>query len=100
MSTAELFGIFNFRPLKARFPFSFSVSHFHDVLFWLNSLLNSHIFHLPLSLSASLCSLSLYGPMAAYVNPHGYVHETLTVYKANNLNLVGRPSTLHSWFPG
>ncbi|XP_057702660.1 protein cereblon isoform X3 [Corythoichthys intestinalis] len=45
-------------------------------------------------------SLSLYGPMAAYVNPHGYVHETLTVYKAQNLNLVGRPSTLHSWFPG
>ncbi|XP_075997024.1 protein cereblon [Genypterus blacodes] len=45
-------------------------------------------------------SLSLYGPMAAYVNPHGYIHETLTVYKANNLNLVGRPSTLHSWFPG
>ncbi|XP_041747272.1 protein cereblon isoform X1 [Coregonus clupeaformis] len=45
-------------------------------------------------------SLSLYGPMAAYVNPHGYVHETLTVYKASNLNLVGRPSMLHSWFPG
>uniref|UniRef100_W5MZ09 Protein cereblon n=1 Tax=Lepisosteus oculatus TaxID=7918 RepID=W5MZ09_LEPOC len=45
-------------------------------------------------------SLSLCGPMAAYVNPHGYVHETLTVYKANNLNLTGRPSTLHSWFPG
>ncbi|XP_064154783.1 protein cereblon [Anguilla rostrata] len=45
-------------------------------------------------------SLSLYGPMAAYVNPHGYVHETLTVYRASSLNLVGRPSTLHSWFPG
>uniref|UniRef100_A0AAY4A1A5 Protein cereblon n=1 Tax=Denticeps clupeoides TaxID=299321 RepID=A0AAY4A1A5_9TELE len=45
-------------------------------------------------------SLSLYGPMAAYVNPHGYVHETLTVYKASNLTLIGRPSTLHSWFPG
>ncbi|MGH0158779.1 UNVERIFIED_CONTAM: hypothetical protein FKN15_045154 [Acipenser sinensis] len=45
-------------------------------------------------------SLSLYGPMAAYVNPHGYVHETLTVYKANSLNLIGRPSTQHSWFPG
>lgn len=38
--------------------------------------------------------------MAAYVNPHGYVHETLTVYKASNLNLIGRPSTEHSWFPG
>ncbi|KAJ8258615.1 hypothetical protein COCON_G00176270 [Conger conger] len=45
-------------------------------------------------------SLSLYGPMAAYVNPHGYVHETLTVYKASNLNLTGRQSTMHSWFPG
>ncbi|CAL9704486.1 unnamed protein product [Knipowitschia caucasica] len=45
-------------------------------------------------------SLSLCGPMAAYVNPHGYVHETLTVYKTNNLSLVGRASTLHSWFPG
>lgn len=45
-------------------------------------------------------SLSLCGPMAAYVNPHGYVHETLTVYKASNLNLMGRPSTQHSWFPG
>lgn len=99
MSTAELFGIFNFRPLKARFPFSFSVSHFHDVLFWLQQFTEFTHFP-PASLSASLCSLSLYGPMAAYVNPHGYVHETLTVYKANNLNLVGRPSTLHSWFPG
>lgn len=49
---------------------------------------------------SSVFSLSLYGPMAAYVNPHGYVHETLTVFKANNLNLIGRPSTLHSWFPG
>lgn len=46
------------------------------------------------------CSLSLCGPMAAYVNPHGYIHETLTVYKACNLNLSGRPSTEHSWFPG
>lgn len=54
----------------------------------------------PTWLCVSSFSLSLYGPMAAYVNPHGYVHETLTVYKANNLNLVGRPSTLHSWFPG
>ncbi|XP_012587550.1 PREDICTED: protein cereblon [Condylura cristata] len=45
-------------------------------------------------------SLSLCGPMAAYVNPHGYVHEALTVYKACNLTLAGRPSTQHSWFPG
>uniref|UniRef100_A0A8D2PWR6 Cereblon n=1 Tax=Zosterops lateralis melanops TaxID=1220523 RepID=A0A8D2PWR6_ZOSLA len=36
----------------------------------------------------------------SYVNPHGYIHETLTVYKASNLSLSGRPSTEHSWFPG
>ncbi|ESO12237.1 hypothetical protein HELRODRAFT_63317 [Helobdella robusta] len=35
-----------------------------------------------------------------YVNPGGHVHETLTVYHANNLSTVGRPSTESSWFPG
>ncbi|XP_054752351.2 protein cereblon-like isoform X1 [Lytechinus pictus] len=44
--------------------------------------------------------MSLDGPMAAYVNPGGYVHETLTVYRAQNLNLIGRPSKENSWFPG
>lgn len=45
-------------------------------------------------------SLSIEGPLGAYVNPGGYVHETMTVHKAQNLNLIGRPSTEHSWFPG
>ena len=45
-------------------------------------------------------SLSYEGPLAAYVNPGGHVHETLTVYKVHNLQLLGRPSTEHSWFPG
>lgn len=45
-------------------------------------------------------SLSVEGPMGAYVNPHGHVHETLTVYKSENINLMGRPSKEHSWFPG
>ncbi|XP_022102468.1 LOW QUALITY PROTEIN: protein cereblon-like [Acanthaster planci] len=45
-------------------------------------------------------SMSLDGPMAAYVNPAGYVHDTLTLYRAHNLNLVGRPSQENSWFPG
>lgn len=45
-------------------------------------------------------SLSLEGPMSAYVNPQGHVHETLTVYKSQNLNLMGRPTKEHSWFPG
>lgn len=38
--------------------------------------------------------------MAAYVNPGGHVHETVTFYKARNLSLSGRSSTEYSWFPG
>ncbi|XP_071082193.1 protein cereblon-like [Haliotis cracherodii] len=45
-------------------------------------------------------SMSMEGPLGAYVNPGGHVHETLTVYKIQNLGLIGRPSTEHSWFPG
>lgn len=45
-------------------------------------------------------SMSLEGPLAAYVNPGGYVHETITVYKAKGLTLMGDPSTENSWFPG
>lgn len=44
--------------------------------------------------------MSMEGPLGAYVNPGGHVHETLTVYKIQNLGLIGHPSTEHSWFPG
>ena len=40
------------------------------------------------------------GLLAAYVNPGGYVHETLTVHKAQGLDLIGRSSTENTWFPG
>ncbi|WOK95706.1 hypothetical protein Cni_G04413 [Canna indica] len=40
------------------------------------------------------------GPLNAYVNPHGFVHETITVYNASGLSLRGRPVKEHSWFPG
>ncbi|XP_010915397.1 uncharacterized protein [Elaeis guineensis] len=40
------------------------------------------------------------GPLNAYVNPHGYVHEIITVYNANGLALLGSPAKEHSWFPG
>ncbi|GBM26111.1 Protein cereblon [Araneus ventricosus] len=45
-------------------------------------------------------SMSLQGPQGTYVNPNGYVHEAITVYKAKGLRLTGRPSTEQSWFPG
>ncbi|KAK3579055.1 hypothetical protein CHS0354_029913 [Potamilus streckersoni] len=44
--------------------------------------------------------MSVEGPLGAYVNPGGYVHETFTLHKAKNLNLLGGPSKEHSWFPG
>ncbi|PNY10055.1 protein cereblon [Trifolium pratense] len=40
------------------------------------------------------------GPLGAYVNPGGYVHEIMTLYKANGLSLVGHAVTEYSWFPG
>lgn len=44
--------------------------------------------------------MSSEGPMNAYVNPHGFVHETMTLLKANGLSLVGQPDSRYSWFPG
>jgi len=49
---------------------------------------------------SDIFSMSKEGPQGAYVNPHGAVHETLTVYKSKNLRLLGQPSTEYSWFPG
>lgn len=40
------------------------------------------------------------GPLGAYVNPHGFVHEVMTLLAANDLILVGHPVKKYSWFPG
>ncbi|GFS14021.1 protein cereblon [Elysia marginata] len=45
-------------------------------------------------------SMSQEGPLGAYVNPHGHVHEMFTVTTVQNLNHVGGAYTEHSWFPG
>ncbi|XP_008220116.1 PREDICTED: protein cereblon [Prunus mume] len=44
--------------------------------------------------------MSSEGPLGAYVNPNGYVHEIMTLYKANGLALIGRAASEYSWFPG
>ncbi|XP_065058938.1 protein cereblon-like [Rhopilema esculentum] len=54
----------------------------------------------PIADKKDLFSMSLKGPLAAYVNPGGYVHETVTFYKAKGLALRGRASSENSWFPG
>ncbi|XP_077209860.1 ATP-dependent protease La (LON) domain protein [Tasmannia lanceolata] len=40
------------------------------------------------------------GPLNAYVNPQGYVHEIMTLYNATGLALIGPPVREYSWFPG
>lgn len=44
--------------------------------------------------------MSSEGPLGAYVNPHGFVHEVMTLYRATGLAVIGRPVTEYSWFPG
>ncbi|PWA98467.1 ATP-dependent protease La (LON) domain protein [Artemisia annua] len=44
--------------------------------------------------------MSTDGPLGAYVNPSGYVHEIMTLLKANGLALIGVPTEEYSWFPG
>ncbi|GAB2275808.1 hypothetical protein Dimus_010557, partial [Dionaea muscipula] len=44
--------------------------------------------------------MSSEGPLGAYVNSHGYVHEIMTFHKASGLALIGRPVKEYSWFPG
>lgn len=44
--------------------------------------------------------MSSEGPLGAYVNPSGYVHEIMTLYKATGLALKGSAVKEYSWFPG
>lgn len=44
--------------------------------------------------------MSSEGPLGAYVNSSGYVHEIATLCKAKGLALIGGAVTKYSWFPG
>lgn len=44
--------------------------------------------------------MSIEGAQSIYVNPDGYLHDTMTLINATNLLLVSAPSTDYSWFPG
>ncbi|VDO93157.1 unnamed protein product [Soboliphyme baturini] len=49
---------------------------------------------------SSIFSMSVEGAMGAYVNMHGYVHETLTLRHVTGTSLSSGQSTEMSWFPG
>lgn len=40
------------------------------------------------------------GTGGAFVNPHGYVHDMITLRQARHVTLEGQPETEHSWFKG
>ncbi|XP_059657146.1 uncharacterized protein LOC132303760 [Cornus florida] len=44
--------------------------------------------------------MSSEGPLGAYVNPDGFVHEIMTLYKTNGIALIGHAIKDYSWFPG
>ena len=54
----------------------------------------------PVAKQKDIFSMSADGPQSAYVNPQGYVHETLTLYRCRGIQLHGEASTEYSWFPG
>uniref|UniRef100_A0A0A9YEK0 Protein cereblon n=1 Tax=Lygus hesperus TaxID=30085 RepID=A0A0A9YEK0_LYGHE len=45
-------------------------------------------------------AMSVEGAQSTYVNPGGYVHDTITLSTATNLIIISNPSTEYSWFPG
>lgn len=49
---------------------------------------------------SNMLVMSSEGPLGAYVNPHGFVHEIMTLFKANGLAVIGHPVKEYSWFPG
>jgi len=73
---------------------------------WLLSILSRYLYISCSRCKTKICrkddvfSMSLHGPQGTYVNPSGYVHETITVYRAESLSLRDDPSTEFSWFPG
>ncbi|KAM1994278.1 hypothetical protein COP1_010157 [Malus domestica] len=49
---------------------------------------------------SNMLVMSSEGPLGAYVNPSGCVHEIMTLCKANGLALIGPAVSEYSWFPG
>ena len=54
----------------------------------------------PIARRSDMLVMSAEGPINAFVNAHGFVHETLTLKRARGLVLEGSPETENSWFPG
>jgi cereblon len=53
-----------------------------------------------LSDASAIFAMSASGTAQTFVNPHGFLHEVVTVRWAQNLALAGPPTTEFTWYPG
>mmetsp|Transcript_36850 Transcript_36850/g.57915 ORF Transcript_36850/g.57915 Transcript_36850/m.57915 type:complete len:145 (-) Transcript_36850:109-543(-) len=53
-----------------------------------------------LSHRTNIFSMSTEGNIGTYVNPHGCIHQLITVKQISSVKLVGRRCAEDSWFPG
>ncbi|XP_065569893.1 protein cereblon-like isoform X2 [Artemia franciscana] len=53
-----------------------------------------------LAVTSDSLALSLHGPHGTFVNPGGYIHDTLTYSNASGIDVITSPTMEFSWFPG
>ena len=70
-----------------------------DLHLWFLSL-GTSVMQAVISRRSDMLVMSHDGPLGAYVNAHGFVHEVLTLYRAKGLALRGPAVSEYSWFPG
>jgi cereblon len=49
---------------------------------------------------SAIFAMSASGTAQTFVNPHGFLHEVVTVRWAKNLAMAGPPTTEFTWYPG
>ncbi|XP_042057551.1 uncharacterized protein LOC121802061 [Salvia splendens] len=49
---------------------------------------------------SNMLVMSSDGPLGAYANPGGYVHEVITLTRTDGIAVTGPPVKEYSWFPG
>lgn len=77
-------------------PTGFAVAH----VWWLVPFFHFSLMQTVIARRSEMLVMSTEGPLGAYVNTHGSVHEIMTLYRANGLALIGRSQIEYSWFPG
>ncbi|XP_041990596.1 uncharacterized protein LOC121741773 [Salvia splendens] len=49
---------------------------------------------------SNMLVMSSDGPLGAFANPNGYVHEVITLTRTDGIAVTGPPVKEYSWFPG